>query len=77
MGEKIERGERTVIRAECLRETQKIIRDRIVRVLSPLDSGVTNGNLCVKGRFGFDFVQNRPPKRGARPATDEDDRATG
>ena len=40
--------------------------DRIVRVLSPLDSGVTQGNLCVKGRFGFDFVQSRPPKRGAR-----------
>ena len=44
--------------------------DRIVRVLSPLDSGVTNGNLCVKGRFGFEFVQNRPPKRGARPAAE-------
>jgi predicted molibdopterin-dependent oxidoreductase YjgC len=37
--------------------------DRIVRVLSPLDSGVTEGNLCVKGRFGFEFVQSRPPKR--------------
>ncbi len=34
--------------------------NRIVRVLSPLDSEVTSGNLCVKGRFGFDFVQARP-----------------
>ena len=34
--------------------------DRIVKVLSPLDSDVTEGNLCVKGRFGFDFVQVRP-----------------
>jgi predicted molibdopterin-dependent oxidoreductase YjgC len=34
--------------------------NRIVKVLSPLDSDVTQGNLCVKGRFGFDFVQVRP-----------------
>jgi predicted molibdopterin-dependent oxidoreductase YjgC len=34
--------------------------NRIVKVLSPLDSSVTSGNLCVKGRFGFDFVQVRP-----------------
>jgi predicted molibdopterin-dependent oxidoreductase YjgC len=34
--------------------------NRIVKVLSPADSGVTHGNLCVKGRFGFDFVQVRP-----------------
>jgi predicted molibdopterin-dependent oxidoreductase YjgC len=34
--------------------------NRIVKVLSPADSGVTAGNLCVKGRFGFDFVQVRP-----------------
>jgi predicted molibdopterin-dependent oxidoreductase YjgC len=34
--------------------------NRIVKVLSPADAGVTHGNLCVKGRFGFDFVQVRP-----------------
>jgi predicted molibdopterin-dependent oxidoreductase YjgC len=34
--------------------------DRIVKVLSPLDSGVTQGNLCVKGRFGTEFVQLLP-----------------
>ncbi len=34
--------------------------NRVVKVLSPLDNGVTEGNLCVKGRFGFDFVQVRP-----------------
>jgi predicted molibdopterin-dependent oxidoreductase YjgC len=27
-------------------------------VTSPLDHPVTSGNLCVKGRFGFQFVQN-------------------
>ena len=34
--------------------------NRIVKVLSPLDTDITSGNLCVKGRFGFDFVQVRP-----------------
>jgi len=31
----------------------------IVKVTSPLDSSVTSGHLCVKGRFGFQFVQKR------------------
>jgi predicted molibdopterin-dependent oxidoreductase YjgC len=34
----------------------------IVKVTSPLDSSVTDGHLCVKGRFGFQFVQNRGPR---------------
>jgi predicted molibdopterin-dependent oxidoreductase YjgC len=29
----------------------------IVRVTSPLDHSVTHGNLCIKGRFGWQFVQ--------------------
>ena len=29
---------------------------RIVKVTSPLDSSVTEGHLCIKGRFGFEFV---------------------
>jgi len=35
----------------------------IVKVTSPLDSSVTSGHLCVKGRFGFEFVQKRRPVR--------------
>ena len=31
----------------------------IVRVTSPLDHEVTSGHLCIKGRFGWQFVQNR------------------
>jgi NADP-reducing hydrogenase subunit HndD len=31
----------------------------IVKVTSPLDASVTEGHLCIKGRFGFEFVQNR------------------
>jgi len=33
------------------------VQDRkIVKVTSPLESEVTHGNLCVKGRFGFEYV---------------------
>ncbi|HET9596707.1 MAG TPA: 2Fe-2S iron-sulfur cluster-binding protein [Anaeromyxobacteraceae bacterium] len=32
---------------------------RIVKVTSPLDHPVTRGNLCVKGRFGWTYVQER------------------
>jgi len=31
----------------------------IVNVTSPDDHDITRGNLCVKGRFGFQYVQNR------------------
>ena len=31
----------------------------IVRVTSPLDHSVTHGHLCIKGRFGWQFVQIR------------------
>jgi predicted molibdopterin-dependent oxidoreductase YjgC len=31
--------------------------ERIVKVTSPLDHDVTSGNLCIKGRFGWQFVQ--------------------
>jgi predicted molibdopterin-dependent oxidoreductase YjgC len=34
--------------------------ERIVKVTSPTDSSVTEGHLCIKGRFGTVFVQERP-----------------
>ncbi len=33
--------------------------NKIVKVTSPLDHEVTNGHLCIKGRFGWQSVQNR------------------
>ena len=33
--------------------------NEIVNVTSPHDHDVTEGNLCIKGRFGYQFVQNR------------------
>lgn len=49
----------------------------IYKVTSPFDSVVNHGNLCVKGRFGYDFIYNQervttplirkiPQKPGAR-----------
>jgi predicted molibdopterin-dependent oxidoreductase YjgC len=35
--------------------------NRIVKVTSPLDASITEGHLCIKGRFGFEFVHE--PKR--------------
>ncbi len=34
--------------------------NEIVKVSSPLDQDVGRGHLCIKGRFGWQFVQNRP-----------------
>jgi predicted molibdopterin-dependent oxidoreductase YjgC len=31
---------------------------QIIKVTSPFDNEVTRGNLCVKGRFGFEYVNN-------------------
>jgi len=40
--------------------------NEIVKVTSPSDHSVTHGNLCIKGRFGFQHVQNRS---GTPPTT--------
>ncbi|HLX34059.1 MAG TPA: 2Fe-2S iron-sulfur cluster-binding protein [Candidatus Limnocylindrales bacterium] len=37
--------------------------NRIVKVTSPIDSSVTDGHLCIKGRFGFEFT-NAGPRAG-------------
>ena len=39
--------------------------NEIVKVTSPADNSVTNGHLCIKGRFGFQYVQAR---KGDDPA---------
>ncbi len=33
--------------------------NEVVNVTSPHDHDVTEGNLCIKGRFGYQYVQNR------------------
>jgi len=38
--------------------------DRIVKVTSPADHSITHGHLCIKGRFGWQYVQPvEPPTR--------------
>ena len=39
--------------------------EHIFKVTSPFDSPVNHGNLCVKGRFGYDYVYH--PKRVTTP----------
>ena len=39
--------------------------NEIVKVTSPMDHSVTSGHLCIKGRFGWQFVQNRQPPNSA------------
>ncbi len=39
---------------------------KIVRITSPLDHSVTHGNLCIKGRFGYRFVEVEGPKKGSK-----------
>jgi predicted molibdopterin-dependent oxidoreductase YjgC len=33
--------------------------ERIVKVTSPIENEVTRGHLCIKGRFGWEFVNRR------------------
>ena len=33
--------------------------NQIIKVTSPLDNDVTRGNLCVKGRFGWEYVNRK------------------
>jgi predicted molibdopterin-dependent oxidoreductase YjgC len=39
----------------------------IIKATSPLDNDITLGNLCIKGRFGWQFVQNRKADPSPRP----------
>jgi predicted molibdopterin-dependent oxidoreductase YjgC len=40
--------------------TLHVAENEIVKVTSPIENEVTSGHLCIKGRFGFSYVQNRP-----------------
>ena len=49
--------------------------NEIVKVTSSWDHDVTSGHLCIKGRFGFQYVQNRAPVPSVQTAETEADRA--
>jgi predicted molibdopterin-dependent oxidoreductase YjgC len=44
--------------------TLHVQENEIVKVTSPIENGVTSGHLCVKGRFGYSYVQARPDDDG-------------
>jgi NADP-reducing hydrogenase subunit HndD len=41
--------------------------NRIVKATSPLDHDITHGHLCIKGRFGWEFVNNRDDRSTKEP----------
>jgi NADH dehydrogenase/NADH:ubiquinone oxidoreductase subunit G len=43
-----------------------VARGEIVKAMSPFENSITSGNLCVKGRFGWRFVQNTSVDPGPR-----------
>src|SRR3990172_8287898 len=52
-----------------------IKNDYIYRVTSPFDSVVNHGNLCVKGRFGYDYIYS--PNRVTAPLLRKTPQAPG
>jgi ferredoxin len=41
----------------------------LVKATSPLENSITMGNLCIKGRFGWQFVQPRSAPAAGSPAS--------
>ncbi len=52
-----------------------IKEDKIYRVTAPFDSPTNHGNLCVKGRFGYDFIYN--PRRITTPLLRKNPQSAG
>jgi formate dehydrogenase (NADP+) alpha subunit len=49
----------------CQLELNSLAKKRLVKVTTKNDAGVNQGSLCVKGRFGYDFVNH--PDRLTKP----------
>ncbi len=47
--------------------------NRIVKATSPLDQEVTSGNLCIKGRFGWQFVSGPTDSGDGASSTESGD----
>src|SRR5947209_783602 len=61
----------TTLRGYCVVGCNLVLHEQdneIVKVTSPLDHPIAHGNLCVKGRFGFQHVQNREPPQATNGA---------
>jgi predicted molibdopterin-dependent oxidoreductase YjgC len=51
--------------------------NKIVKATSPMDHDITNGHLCIKGRFGWEFVNNREDPPAKVPPEDRRTPQTG
>ncbi len=49
----------------CQLELNSLAKKRLVKVTTKAEAGVNQGSLCVRGRFGFDFVNH--PDRLQKP----------
>ncbi len=49
----------------CQLELNTLGKKKVVKVTTKAEAGVNHGSLCVKGRFGYDFVNH--PERLRRP----------
>ncbi len=49
----------------CQLELNTLAKMKVVKVTTKGEAGVNHGSLCVKGRFGFDFIHH--PERLQRP----------
>jgi len=49
----------------CQLELNTLAKRKVVKVTTKNDAGVNQGSLCVKGRFGYDFIHH--PDRLQRP----------
>jgi NADP-reducing hydrogenase subunit HndD len=45
--------------------------NKIVKATSPIDHDITRGHLCIKGRFGWEFVNNRPVSSNKSATADD------
>jgi predicted molibdopterin-dependent oxidoreductase YjgC len=52
--------------------TTHVQDEQIVKVTSPFDNGTTRGNLCVKGRFGFEYANDTAGLRARDPGPGEE-----
>ena len=53
--------------------TLHVQESQIVKVSSPLDQEVTSGNLCIKGRFGWEFTGSRRSAEAEDPPASQPD----
>jgi formate dehydrogenase alpha subunit len=49
----------------CQLELNSVAKRKVVKVTTQNEAGVNQGNLCVKGRFGYDFIHH--PDRLSKP----------